>query len=72
MLTTLRRVILFVGSVFILLGAWFIVIRHSQQTEWQTYQQLYFERTGQPADIHLREIVPQMTGQPELCLTAAA
>jgi hypothetical protein len=69
MLTTPRRINLFVISAFVLLGALAIVFWSSQQADWQTYQQLYFERTSQPADIRIREIVPQTTGQPELCLT---
>ncbi|MDM8521117.1 hypothetical protein QUF64_13820 [Anaerolineales bacterium HSG6] len=61
--------ILFAVSIILLAGVVMIGLWQNQHAEWQNYQQRYFERTGQPLDIRIREIVPTMTGQAELCLT---
>ncbi|RME99445.1 MAG: hypothetical protein D6768_15025 [Chloroflexi bacterium] len=69
MFTTLQRKILFVTGVALLIGATAFAVWQSGQVEWQTYQQQYFAQTARPADIRVRQIVPKMTGQPELCTT---
>ncbi len=70
MFTTSRRISLFAISALLLAGAVVLAAWHSRHdNSWQHYQQIYFQRIGQPADIRVRQIVPQMTGQVELCTT---
>jgi len=69
MLTTNRRAIIFTGSVLLLIAAAILVYQQPQSDVWRQYQRRYFERTGRPADIRVRQVVPQLTGRPELCQT---
>ncbi|RME40910.1 MAG: hypothetical protein D6796_16525 [Caldilineae bacterium] len=69
MFTTQRQVLGFVFGAILLAGAVAIAARQSRRADWRDYQRTYFARLGQPADIRLRPITPQMSGQPELCLT---
>ncbi len=69
MFTTNRRVALFVSSILLLIAAVILVFQQTQNQPWQQYQRMYFKRTQQPADIRVRQVVPQLTGQPELCLS---
>ncbi len=69
MFTSPSRKILFATSALLLAGVVMLVMRVSQQSEWQSYQQQYFAQTGQPANLQPRQVVPRISGQPELCLT---
>jgi len=64
-----RKTIIFITIMVFVAGGFFVVIWQFQNREWRGYQRLYFERTGQPVDIRMREVVPAMTGQPERCVT---
>ncbi len=69
MLNRFSRAILFAVAVFALVFALIVAVWQTQRGNWQNYQRVYFQQTGQPADIRVRQITPQMTGQAELCLT---
>jgi len=69
MFATLRRLVGFAAAALALAGALMVVARQSHRADWQDYQRAYFTHIGQPADIRLRSITPQMTGEAELCLT---
>ncbi len=69
MFTSTRRLFWFVISVTVLFMVLVIVAGQDQNSGWRRYQQRYFQRSQQPADIRVREVVPQMTGKPELCVT---
>ncbi|OQY30999.1 MAG: hypothetical protein B6243_09145, partial [Anaerolineaceae bacterium 4572_5.2] len=69
MLNRFSRAILFIAAVFALVFALIVVVWQNQRSDWQDYQRVYFQRIGQPADIRVRQITPQMTGEAELCLT---
>ncbi len=64
-----RRVTGYIISLIILMAAVALVFGRAQRQDWQSFQRKYFARTGQPAEIHVRQIVPQLTGEPELCTT---
>ncbi len=69
MLTSTKHIFGFVAGVALLLGAWFLAVQQNQTPMWKQYQQQYFQQTAQSADISVRQIVPQMTGEPELCVS---
>lgn len=70
MFTSVQRAVWFIIAVIVLAAALSVVAGQSRgRAEWQTWQQTYFARTGVPADIRVRQVVPQMTGEPELCIT---
>ena len=69
MLKRSSRAILFAMAVFTLIFALTVAVWQNQHRNWQDYQRAYFQQTGQPANIQVRQITPQLSGQAELCLT---
>ena len=66
---TIGRAAVFIIIVILLAGIALIIVQQNQYRDWERYQRLYFQQTGQPADIQVREITPAMTGQTERCIT---
>ena len=64
MFTSFQRTALFVIAVIVLAAALSVVAsRSNRRAGWQRWQQAYFDQTGLPAEIRVRQVVPQMTWQ---------